>query len=84
MSDDLSMEALEGTIGERGRDVVAAGCDVALYCKGVLEQMVDVAQSVPALEGKAKQRFDDGYGADQKPAPFDEQQALSLLARLSS
>jgi len=84
MSDDLSMEALSGTIGERGRDVVAAGCDVALYCKGVLAQMVDVAQSVPVLEGKALERFDQAMGLIHPPEAFDEQQAMSLLARLSS
>ena len=84
MSDDLSMEALSGTIGERGRDVVEAGCDVALYCKGVFDQMLDVAASVPDLEGKALQRFDLAYEQIKPPAPYDKELALDLLSRLQT
>ena len=83
MSDDLSMEALSGTIGERAHNVVAAGCDVALYCKGVYEQMVDVADSVPALEGRARQRFDKAMAMIRPPAPFDQEEAMALLDRLT-
>jgi beta-N-acetylhexosaminidase len=84
MSDDLSMEALEGTIGQRGREVVEAGCDVALYCKGVFSHMVDVAASVPDLEGKARQRFDDAISRIKEPQPYDLQQARALLSQLQS
>src|SRR5215208_6737629 len=34
MSDDLSMNALSGTFGERATAAFAAGCDVALHCNG--------------------------------------------------
>ncbi len=33
-SDDLSMNALEGTLAERARATLAAGCDIALHCSG--------------------------------------------------
>ena len=36
MSDDVSMNALSGTIAERSRDALAAGCDVVLHCNGDL------------------------------------------------
>ena len=84
MSDDLSMEALSGTIGERGRDVVAAGCDVALYCKGVYSQMVDVAACVPNLEGKARERFDTAFAQIKAPQTYDREQALALLSKLQT
>ncbi len=84
MSDDLSMEALSGTIGERGRDVVEAGCDVALYCKGAFDQMLDVAASVPELEGKALQRFTMAHEQIKSPAPYDKELALALLSRLQA
>ena len=84
MSDDLSMEALSGTIGERGRDVVAAGCDIALYCKGVYSQMVDVAACVPDLEGRANERFDAALAQINAPQPYDREQALDLLSRLQA
>ena len=83
MSDDLSMEALSGTIGERGRDVVEAGCDVALYCKGVFSQMLDVAASVPELEGRSRERFEQAFERIAPPADFDRQKALALRDRLA-
>ena len=82
MSDDLSMEALSGTIGERARDVVAAGCDVALYCKGVYEQMIDVAACTPDLDGKARQRFDRACEQIKSAVPYDRELAVKLLSRL--
>jgi beta-N-acetylhexosaminidase len=84
MSDDLNMEALSGTIGERARDVVAAGCDVALYCKGVFADMQATAANVPDLAGKALARFDAAM-AELKPArDFDRAHAEAAVARLMS
>ena len=37
--DDLSMQALGGTLGERAGRSVAAGCDVALHCNGNMDEM---------------------------------------------
>ena len=56
MSDDLGMEALAGDFGSRASGVVAAGCDAALHCSGKMEEMVAVADTVPALstEGEAR------------------------------
>ncbi len=47
VSDDLAMGALSGTAGERAARAVAAGCDVALHCSGVLAETRDVLDSVP-------------------------------------
>ena len=49
MSDDLGMEALKGSAAERAAGVIAAGCDVALHCSGKMEEMVSVANAVPAM-----------------------------------
>src|SRR5690349_19139697 len=43
MSDDISMNALSGTIAERSRAALAAGCDVVLHCNGNLQEMAEVA-----------------------------------------
>jgi beta-N-acetylhexosaminidase len=58
MSDDLGMQALSGTQGERARLVVEAGCDVGLHCSGVMEEMVSVASEVPGLTEKGRERLD--------------------------
>ena len=57
MSDDLSMKALSGTMGERTAAVFAAGSDIALHCNGHLKEMEAVAGDVPPLEGESLLRF---------------------------
>ena len=56
MSDDIGMEALAGDHGQRAAACVAAGCDVALHCDGKMENMILVANEVPAIspEGEAR------------------------------
>ena len=44
MSDDVSMNALAGSIAERTRAIVAAGCDIVLHCNGKLDEMQAVAR----------------------------------------
>jgi beta-N-acetylhexosaminidase len=58
MSDDLSMGALSGTLRERTRAALAAGCDLALHCNGDLAEMHEVAEEAPELAGDAGRRTD--------------------------
>lgn len=58
MSDDISMKALSGDIGELAVSIIAAGCDIVLHCNGNMEEMLAVANNVPFLEGAAKKRAD--------------------------
>lgn len=57
MSDDLTMQALTGTLGDRAAAVLRAGSDVALHCNGNLDEMQAVAAAVPALAGRSLERF---------------------------
>lgn len=56
MSDDLSMQALSGTIAERTAAALTAGCDLALHCNGDLPEMRQVADNSAALTGEALRR----------------------------
>jgi len=56
MSDDLSMQALSGTIAERTAAALAAGCDLALHCNGELAEMRQVAAKSVELSGEALRR----------------------------
>ncbi|HEX5317872.1 MAG TPA: beta-N-acetylhexosaminidase [Stellaceae bacterium] len=53
MSDDSNMNALSGSEGERAALCVAAGCDVALPCNGILADNVEIAKCLGeiSLEG---------------------------------
>jgi beta-N-acetylhexosaminidase len=83
MSDDIHMEAMAGNMGERARAVLEAGCDLALYCKGEIDQMRAVAAASIELAGRSRERFDAAFAHIAKgPQPFDRNEAEKLLARL--
>ncbi|WP_314958608.1 beta-N-acetylhexosaminidase [Bradyrhizobium cosmicum] len=85
MSDDVSMNALSGTIAERTRAIFAAGCDVALHCNGNIEEMREVAGQTPELSGRALERANAALAARKAPQPFDRAAARveldALIAR---
>jgi beta-N-acetylhexosaminidase len=68
LSDDLSMQALGGTLGERAKASLAAGCDIALHCNGKLEEMTEVAATCPPLSGQALDRIARANKQRAKPA----------------
>jgi beta-N-acetylhexosaminidase len=57
LTDDLSMQALSGSLAERAATALAAGCDIALHCNGNLTEMAAVGEAVRPLEGAALGRF---------------------------
>jgi beta-N-acetylhexosaminidase len=56
LTDDLSMTALAGSLGDRAVAAFAAGCDMALHCNGKLAEMREVAAAAPILTGEAARR----------------------------
>ena len=60
VTDDLAMHALTGDPGERAAAAVAAGCDVALHCSGVLEESASVLKAVPPLAVRSATRLAAG------------------------
>ncbi len=82
MSDDLSMQALSGSIGARAAAVIAAGSDVALHCNGNLAEMEEAAAQLPTLSGKALDRFSAALARLGRPQPFDTAAAVSKLQQV--
>jgi len=82
MSDDVSMNALSGSIAERTRAIFAAGCDMVLHCNGKLDEMREVAAETPELTGSALDRARRAQ-ASRKPAqPLDRDAARDELDTL--
>ncbi|HZC55988.1 MAG TPA: beta-N-acetylhexosaminidase [Xanthobacteraceae bacterium] len=71
MSDDVSMGALSGTLGDRTKAAIAAGCDVVLHCNGKMSEMTAVAAAAPVLAGEAARRAAAALAARQPAAPID-------------
>ncbi|MBB6310187.1 beta-N-acetylhexosaminidase [Xanthobacter tagetidis] len=66
MSDDLSMGALAGSLSDRGRGAIAAGCDLLLHCNGRLEEMREVAAVAPDLSKLAAARAERALALRRK------------------
>jgi beta-N-acetylhexosaminidase len=71
MSDDVSMGALSGSLGERTKAAVSAGCDMVLHCNGKMPEMLAVAAATPRLAGEAARRADAALAARKPAAPID-------------
>jgi beta-N-acetylhexosaminidase len=82
MSDDVSMNALAGSIAERTRAIVQAGCDMILHCNGKLDEMRDVARETPELTGEALQRARRALASRKPPEPLDRLAARAELDAL--
>ncbi|NBT33232.1 MAG: beta-hexosaminidase, partial [Rhodobacteraceae bacterium] len=71
MTDDLSMEALQGSIADRATASVAAGCDVVLHCNGKLDEMQAVATAAGAMTPAAQARADAALSLRKPPLDID-------------
>lgn len=72
LSDDLSMQALSGSLRERAEAVFRAGCDLALHCNGKLDEMERVAATAPPLARAARRRAEAALARiGRAPEPFD-------------
>ncbi|SEL32419.1 beta-N-acetylhexosaminidase [Pacificibacter marinus] len=67
MTDDVSMQALSGTVQTRGALALAAGCDVVLHCNGDLAEMQSIAE-LGVMCHAAQTRAD--LAADSRPKPL--------------
>ena len=82
VSDDLSMQALSGTLSERAEAALSAGIDVVLHCNGEPEGMQEIAGVTPPLAGRALERAEAALARLRPPAAdFDP---VDARARLNS
>ena len=82
MSDDLSMQALEGPLSLRAKAALFAGCDLVLHCNGGMDEMKDVAAEAPELEGLSLTRSEQALSHLSVPDGFDPAAAGARLSQL--
>ncbi|MEM7328336.1 MAG: beta-N-acetylhexosaminidase [Pseudomonadota bacterium] len=89
MTDDLGMEALGGSLTDRGAKALAAGCDVLLHCSGflkdsndILREMQEIAAVAGALDGLAMSRAQAAVDAVKPATAFDSEQAWARFSEL--
>jgi beta-N-acetylhexosaminidase len=71
MTDDITMKALKGTLTERVKNSIAAGCDMILHCMRNMDEMREIAEATPMLSGKALERAERAMSALRAPRAFD-------------
>jgi beta-N-acetylhexosaminidase len=84
MSDDVSMGALAGSIAERVRRSLGAGCDLVLHCNGSFAEMQEVAANTPELGGGALERAARALASRTAPQALDAAAARAEFTELVS
>ena len=82
LSDDLAMNALSGTPAERALAALEAGCDLALYCPGRIDDNRAVLQAVPPLAASLQARL-EGVMAALAASPIEPLTPDRAEARLN-
>lgn len=71
MTDDLSMQALSGTIGERAVASIAAGCDLVLHCNGDPAEMQEAVAAAGSMTPAAITRANRALAQRKTPETID-------------
>lgn len=82
MTDDISMQALDGLPQALAEGAREAGCDLVLYCNGSLDARREVAAAAGRMDAAAQRRADRALALRQAPAQFDDAAAEARLAAL--
>ena len=94
VSDDLSMRALGGGLGERTRQALAAGCDLALHCNGDPGEMEEVVAAARPISQFTEARLGrgeatrcgsaaNGFDREEVEAQFDAFLAGSDISEIA-
>jgi beta-N-acetylhexosaminidase len=77
LTDDLDMEALAGSVPERAEQAVAAGCDLALNCWAKMDDMIGIAERLPAMSLATAERLDRALVGTGEAAVADKAELLA-------
>ncbi len=82
MTDDLNMNALAGDLAQRTAASIAAGCDLALHCKGDLAEMQAVALAAGDMGPDTVRRAKAALAQRRTPDPVDIAQLEGELSAM--
>lgn len=82
MSDDLSMKALSGEMGQLAIDTLRAGCDLVLHCNGKMEEMRAIAKALPPATPALMTYLADALSLQTQVLPSNHAAVAEQYARL--
>ena len=81
LTDDIDMEALEGTIPERSARAQAAGCDIVLNCWAKMDDMQGICEVLPEMSDAVAARLDAALEGTRIAEAIPAQQSELLAKR---
>ena len=82
MTDDLSMNALQGEPADRARAALDAGCDLALFCNAPLAERIAVADAAGDMTQAGLDRAAAALALRKAPEAVDAQEVENALRKL--
>jgi beta-N-acetylhexosaminidase len=82
LTDDIDMEALAGSVPERAERAIDAGCDIVLNCWAKMDDMVGIADRLPAMGKATHGRLDRALAGVAPRQPAGER--AQLIAKRDS
>ena len=79
LSDDIDMQALDGSIPERAERALAAGCDIVLNCWAKMDDQLGIAERLGAMGAATTERLERVHAA--MGAPQEGSETAELLAK---
>ena len=80
LTDDIDMEALDGTIPERSARAQAAGCDIVLNCWAKMDDMAGICEALSPMSDATAARLDAAL-ADTRVVDAIADEQTELLAK---
>ncbi|WP_299789717.1 glycoside hydrolase family 3 N-terminal domain-containing protein [uncultured Marivita sp.] len=82
MTDDIGMQALSGTVPERGAASMQAGCDVILHCNGDLAERIALMERIGTMPARSQARAEAALATRTTPQDVDIAALTAKLAEL--
>ncbi|MFA8384062.1 MAG: glycoside hydrolase family 3 N-terminal domain-containing protein [Pelagibaca sp.] len=82
MTDDIGMQALSGSVPERGAASLQAGCDVILHCNGDLPERIALMDRIGAMSPASQTRAEAALARRPEPQDVDIAALKAKLAQL--
>lgn len=82
MTDDISMQALTGTVPDRAEASILAGCDVVLHCNGDLQDRIAVMDRIGAMPTASQSRAETAIACRPPVEDVDIATLRAMLAQL--
>jgi len=67
MTDDIDMQALDGTIPERSKRALDAGCDLSLNCWAKMDDMIGIVEACGSIRPTSAARLDRALASVSAP-----------------